>query len=115
MSMRLRRLSFGVTVQLLLLLGHAAHPAAAPTAPSPIAPPDGASVTVPFKISWSSALNPAEINGGYNWQVSKSSSFSTLVLADSTNPATTEDTVSGLTNGTYFWRVQAADTTGQSA
>jgi hypothetical protein len=115
MSMRLRRLSLAVTVQLILLLGSAAHPAAAPSAPAPIGPADGASVTVPFKISWSSALNPAEINGGYNWQVSKSSTFSPLVLMDSTNPATTEDTISGLTAGTYFWRVQAVDGTGQSA
>jgi hypothetical protein len=115
MSMRLRRLSFAVTVQLILLLGGAARPAAAPSAPAPIGPPAGASVTVPFKISWSSTLNPADINGGYNWQVSKSSTFSPLVLGDSTNPATTEDTISGLTPGTYFWRVQAVDNTGQSA
>src|SRR6185503_26254 len=113
--MRFRRLSFAVTVQLILLWGHAAQPAAAPSSPALVGPPDGGSVTVPFKISWSSTLNPADINGGYNWQVSKSSTFSPLVLADSTNPATTEDTISGLTAGTYFWRVQAVDNTGQSA
>ena len=37
------------------------------------------------------------------------------MLGDSTNPATTEDMVSGLANGTYFWRVQAVDNTGVSA
>ena len=113
--MRFRRLSLAVTVQLIVLLGSAARPAAAPSAPAPIGPPDGASVTVPFKISWSSTLNPTLINGGYNWQVSRSSTFSPLVLMDSTNPATTEDTISGLAAGTYFWRVQAVDGSGQSA
>jgi hypothetical protein len=113
--MRFRRLSLAVAVQLMVVLGNAARPAAAPAAPSLIAPGNGASVTVPFKISWSSTLNPANINGGYNWQVSRSSTFSPLVLADSTNPATTSDTVSGLTPGTNFWRVQAVDNTGVSA
>jgi len=113
--MRFRRLLFAATVQLIVVLGGAARPAAAPSAPSLIGPVDGASVTVPFKISWSSTLNPASINGGYNWQVSRSSTFSPLVLMDSTNPATTEDTISGLAPGTYFWRVQAADGSGQSA
>jgi hypothetical protein len=115
MSMRLRRLSFAAAVQLILILGGAARPTAAPAVPSLIGPPNGASVTVPFKISWSSTLNPANVNGGYNWQVSRSSSFAPLVLGDSTNPATTEDMVSGLTPGTYFWRVQAVDNTGVSA
>ena len=113
--MRLRRLSLAAAVQLILVLGNAAHPVAAPAAPSPIGPAEGASVTVPFNISWSSTLNPADINGGYNWQVSHTSTFTSLVMADSTNPATTGDTISGLTPGTYFWRVQAVDNTGQSA
>ena len=113
--MRLRRLSFLVAVQLIIMLGSAARPAAAPSAPTLLTPANGASATVPLKITWSSTLNPANINGGYNWQVSKSSTFSTLVLGDATNPATTEDMVSGLANGTYFWRVQAVDNTGVSA
>jgi len=113
--MRLRRLSFLAAVQLLIMLSSAARPAAAPSAPTLLTPANGASATVPLKITWSSTLNPANINGGYNWQVSKSSTFSTLVLGDSTNPATTEDMVSGLANGTYFWRVQAVDNTGVSA
>ena len=44
---------------------------------------------------------------GYNWQVSTSSTFPTIALQNSTNVGTTQDTVSGLPNGTYFWRVQA--------
>jgi hypothetical protein len=44
---------------------------------------------------------------GYNWQVSTSSTFPTVSLQNSTNVGITQDTVSGLPNGTYFWRVQA--------
>src|SRR5688572_7652813 len=83
---------------------------AAPPAPTPLGPANGASVTVPFTISWSAVSDPAGING-YNWQVSASSAFTSLIIADST--AATQDVVSGLPNGTYFWRVQAANGAGE--
>jgi len=81
--------------------------AAVPPAPTPLAPADGASVTVPFTISWSAVTDPNP-NGitAYNWQVSLSSSFTSVALQNSTN-GQTQDTVSGLPNGSYFWRVQA--------
>src|SRR5688572_7275407 len=53
-----------------------------PAAPTLLGPANSASVVVPLTISWSATLNPSEINGGYNWQVSRSSSFSPLVLGD---------------------------------
>ncbi len=107
------RLPVVVLVVCLVAAGRAA--AQTPAAPSPLQPANGASVQVPLTISWSSTLNPSEISGGHNWQVSRSASFSPLVLADSTSPATTQDVVSGLTPGTYFWRVQAVNAGGQSA
>jgi hypothetical protein len=110
-----RRLLPLIALQVAIMLTMAANPAAIPAVPALLSPSDGASVVVPFTISWSATLNPSELNGGYNWQVSRSSTFSTLVLADSTNPATTQDVVSGLTAGTYFWRVQAVDQSGSSA
>jgi hypothetical protein len=82
--------------------------AAAPPAPSLLAPSDGAGVTVPFTIAWSSVIDPTATNGGYNWQVSTSPTFSPLILADATSPGATQDVVSGLPNGTYYWRVNAA-------
>jgi len=85
--------------------GHAA--AAAPPAPTSLSPADGANVTVPFTISWASVSDPSGILG-YNWQVSSSSSFTIVVLQNSTN-GLTQDTVSGLPNGTYFWRVDAVN------
>jgi hypothetical protein len=81
--------------------------AAIPAAPSPVSPADGASVTEPFTISWTAVSDPSGIIG-YNWQVSSSSTFSALLLQNSTNGAT-QDSVSGLANGTYFWRVQAVN------
>jgi hypothetical protein len=81
--------------------------AAAPPAPSPVSPADGASVTEPFTISWTAVSDPSGIIG-YNWQVSSSSAFTSLLLQNSTNGAT-QDSVSGLANGTYFWRVQAVN------
>lgn len=87
-----------------LLLG-ASPAAAALTTPTLLAPAAGANVPSPLTISWSAASDPSGILG-YNWQVSTSSTFANIVLHNSTNGQTT-DTVSGLPNGTYFWRVQA--------
>jgi hypothetical protein len=78
-----------------------------PPAPSPLAPANGAQVTVPFTISWSAVSDPRGIVA-YNWQVSPSSTFSPVIELNSTS-GQTQDTVSGLANGTYFWRVQAVN------
>src|SRR5207302_2557207 len=90
-----------------LFVGSAARVSAAPPpAPTPLAPAAGASVQEPFTISWSSVSDPSGIVA-YNWQVSSSSSFTPVILQNSTKGQTTAATVSGLANGTYFWRVQA--------
>src|SRR6185369_12747848 len=80
---------------------------AAPPAPSLVSPADGAVVSEPFAISWTAVSDPAGIVA-YNWQVSSSSAFTSVLLQSSTNGAT-QDTVSGLADGTYFWRVQAVN------
>jgi hypothetical protein len=79
----------------------------APSAPTLLSPSSGSSVQIPFAISWSSVSDPAGIVA-YNWQVSPSSSFSPIVLQDSTS-GQTQATVSGLGSGTFFWRVQAVN------
>ena len=81
--------------------------AAAPSAPSAVSPTDGAGVTEPFTISWTAVSDPSGIIA-YNWQVSSSSAFTSLLLQNSTNGAT-QASVSGLADGTYFWRVQAVN------
>src|SRR5918911_2014520 len=78
-----------------------------PPAPAPLAPANGASVTVPFTISWSAVSDPSGIVA-YNWQISPSSTFSPVIQQDSTS-GQTQATISGLANGTYFWRVQAVN------
>jgi len=90
--------------------------AAAPPAPMPLGPVNGANVTVPATMSWSAVSDP---NGaaiaGYNWRVSASPGMTPLVFADSTNGTTTQDTLSGLVAGAYFWQVQAASSAGESS
>ncbi|MGE5322093.1 MAG: hypothetical protein ACM3SW_04495 [Actinomycetota bacterium] len=81
--------------------------AATPPTPSPLSPASGASVTAPLTIAWSSVTDPSGIIA-YNWQVSASSNFSSIAVNNSTMGAT-QDTVSGLANGTYFWRVQSVN------
>ena len=78
-------------------------------APTIVGPANGASVTEPFNISWSSVTsNPSGVVA-YNWQVSTSSTMTPVVYQHSVNSPVAQDMVSGLANGTYFWRVQAVD------
>jgi hypothetical protein len=98
------RVSINVVLVALVTAG-TAH--AAPVAPVLRSPTSGASVQIPFAISWSSVSDPAGVVA-YNWQVSTSSSFSPVVLQNSTS-GQTQATVSGLGTGTYFWRVQAVN------
>ena len=89
-----------------LILAGVSHAFAAVAVPNPLSPASGSNLTSPLTISWSAVTDPSGILG-YNWQVSTSSTFPTIALQNSTNVGITQDTVSGLPNGTYFWRVQA--------
>src|SRR5882757_10191046 len=95
-----------VLFALALALGLASTAFAAVGVPTPLAPAAAANVSCPLIISWSAVTDPSGILG-YNWQVSTSATFPTIALQNSTNVGITQDTVSGLPNGTYFWRVQA--------
>src|SRR5215211_2424466 len=105
MSARLSLTLLFAIVLSLITGGRAA--AAAPPAPSPVSPADGAAITEPFVISWTAVSDSSGIVA-YNWQVSSSSAFTSVLLQTSTSGAT-QDEVSGLANGTYFWRVQAVN------
>jgi predicted phage tail protein len=80
---------------------------AAPTAPSPVSPADGVEVVEPFTISWTAATDPTGIQD-YRWEVSTTSTFSTFAMRGAPGPVT-QDQVSGLPNGTYFWHVKAVN------
>src|SRR5205085_7239997 len=91
----------------VLLLFGSRSAVAVPAAPTLSAPSNGTTVAEPFTIAWSAVSDPSGIVA-YNWQVSPSSSFSPVVRQNSTNGAL-QDAMSGLGNGTYFWRVQAVN------
>jgi hypothetical protein len=95
-----------VTFCFFLFMPHMAK-AATPPAPSLLSPASGATLSAPLTISWSAVTDPSGIIA-YNWEVSTSSTFSIITSNNSTMGAT-QDTVSGLGNGTYFWRVQSVN------
>lgn len=76
--------------------------------PTPLAPAAGSSVLQPVTLSWSTPTTATPIVA-YNWEVSTNNGFTTVVFANSVNAPTTQDVLSGLPNGTYYWRVQAAE------
>ncbi len=80
-----------------------------PAAPSLLGPANGANVVVPFTNSWSAVLDPTAANGGYNWQVSATPDFASILYQNGTFPSQTQDVLSGIPNGTYYWRVQGVD------
>jgi len=87
---------------------------AAPPAPALLAPATGANLTVPATISWSAVADPTGATiVAYNWQLSPSSAMTPVILMNSTSAGVTQDTVSGLVSGTYFWQVQAVNSAGQ--
>lgn len=90
----------------ILVLGASCSAFAAVAVPNPLSPASGTNLQSPLTISWSAVTDPSGILG-YNWQVSTSATFPTIALQNSTNVGITQDTVSGLPNGTYFWRVQS--------
>jgi hypothetical protein len=103
-TMKMRAVNLLLAV--ILILGGSCSAFAAVAVPTPLAPAAGANLQSPLTISWSAVTDPSGILG-YNWEVSTSATFPTIALQNSTNVGITQDTVSGLPNGTYFWRVQA--------
>jgi hypothetical protein len=121
--MRLRRSSIVAFVLLpALLIAPAAYagkkppppppPPAGPAAPAQIAPTGGASAVQPVQLSWGASQGTTPIVA-YNWQVATNSTFTGLQLTGSTAASSVggsiprQAAVSGLPNGSYFWRVDA--------
>jgi hypothetical protein len=88
-----------------------------PPAPPLVAPADTAALIQPITLQWSSVSDPDGPIGSYTWQVGTSSGF-TLVIASGFTDSRggeqipTQGSVSGLPNGTYFWRVKASQNVG---
>jgi hypothetical protein len=65
-------------------------------------------------LDWDPVSAPGGPIGSYTWQVGTTNTFTTVIASGFTNmesdptiPTRTADKVSGLPNGTYFWRVKA--------
>src|SRR6476619_4273144 len=84
-----------------------------PPAPNLVGPANGAAVVQPIKLDWDPVVDPDGPIGSYLWQVGTSSTFGTVIaegfqnMVSDTIPTPTQDVVSGLPNGTYFWRAKA--------
>ena len=59
-------------------------------------------------VSWTALTDSVGIDS-YAVEVSKSSSFTTIVFADTVSVSRTSDTLTGLYNDTYYWRVRGVD------
>jgi hypothetical protein len=90
---------------------------APPPAPTLVDPPSGASVVQPFTLRWNAVNDPDGPIGNYTWQVGTTSAFVTVIASGFTDERNgsvipTHARVSGLPNGTYFWRVKATQIVG---
>ena len=86
---------------------------AQPPAPVLVSPANGASLVQPITLDWDPVSPPGGPIGSYTWQVGTTNTFTTVIASGFTNmdgdpsvPTATADKVSGLPNGTYFWRVK---------
>jgi len=89
----------------------------APPAPALVEPANGASLVQPVGLRWSAVVDPDGPIGSYTWQVGTTSGFTVVIASGFTDtrngdPVPTQDRVSGLPNGTYFWRVKATQMVG---
>ena len=108
-----------LTASLALVLSFAHVAAAAPPAPTLVSPASGASLVQPITLDWNAVSNPNGPIGSYTWQVGTTSAFTKIIASgftdmdpDASVPTPTADKVSGLPNGTYFWRVKATQLVG---
>jgi hypothetical protein len=91
----------------------------APPAPVLAAPANGASLVQPITLDWNAVSDPDGPIGSYTWQIATTSGFTSIIASGFTNmdsdssvSTPTADKVSGLPNGTYFWRVKATQLVG---
>jgi len=89
----------------------------APPAPTLVEPVNGASLVQPVGLRWSAVVDPDGPIVSYTWQVGTTSAFTVVIASGFTDtrngdPVPTQGRVSGLPNGTYFWRVKATQNVG---
>ncbi|HWL94917.1 MAG TPA: hypothetical protein VNT79_15465, partial [Phycisphaerae bacterium] len=108
-----QRFSFTTICMVMLATVPFVHAQSPPPPPTLVSPESGSSLVQPITVQWNAVVDPDGPIGSYIWQVGISSAFSTVILEGATNlsmpdmPMPTHDVVSGLPNGTYYWRVKA--------
>ena len=88
-----------------------------PPAPALVEPASGAALVQPMTLRWSPVVDPDGPIVSYTWQLGTSSAFSVVIAAGFTDlrhgdPVPTFARVSGVPNGSYFWRVKATQQVG---
>jgi hypothetical protein len=88
-----------------------------PPAPTLVEPANGGALAQPMTIRWNPVVDPDGPIGNYTWQVGTSSIFGVVIASGFTDQRNgdvipTFAQVSGLPNGTYFWRVKATQIVG---
>jgi hypothetical protein len=83
-----------------------------PPAPALVEPAGGAALVQPMTLRWSAPSDPDGAIVSYTWQLGTTSAFSTVIASGFTDlrhgdPVPAFARVSGVPNGTYFWRVKA--------
>ena len=77
-------------------------------------PADGHETTaINFLVVWTATADSVGVDS-YAVEVSKSSVFTTMTFSDTLDGVLTSDTVTGLYNDTYYWRVRAIDDLGNA-
>ncbi|MBI4178392.1 T9SS type A sorting domain-containing protein, partial [bacterium] len=67
--------------------------------------------TANFLAGWAAVTDSVGIDS-YVMEVSRTTAFTTLAFVDTIDGVLTSDTITGLYNDTYYWRVQAIDNLG---
>ena len=77
-------------------------------------PADGHETTaIGLLVSWAANVDSVGVDS-YAVEVSKNGTFTNMTFTDTVDQAWTSDTVTGLYNDTYYWRVRAIDNLGNS-
>jgi hypothetical protein len=88
-----------------------------PPAPVLVEPAGGAAVVQPFTLRWAPVVDPDGPIASYTWQLGTTSAFTVVIASGFTDarngdPIPTSALVSGIPNGSYFWRIKGTQTVG---
>ncbi|MFA6255912.1 MAG: right-handed parallel beta-helix repeat-containing protein [Candidatus Absconditabacterales bacterium] len=89
----------------------------APNTPSLTSPTSGATATGAFTLTWATVIDSGVGLSGYQYFVSTTGTFATLIKSGFTNATTTSVAIANMelgTTGTFYWYIKAIDTLNNS-